>query len=57
MEILWKDFSYKFWLEPRSLRIHRAKVTALSKNNPSDKLGLTIEFSNYNGDIEIKPPE
>lgn len=57
MEILWKGFGYKFWLDRRSLRIYRAEVTALSKNNPSDKLNLVIEFSNYNGNIKISPPE
>ena len=56
MEILWKDFGYKFWLQPRSLLISKAQVTATSKNNPADKLTLLIEFKDFNSDIEIKPP-
>lgn len=56
MEILWKDFGYKFWLQPRSLLISKAQVTATSKNNPADKLTLLVEFKDFNSDIEIKPP-
>lgn len=57
MEVLWKDFNYKFWVEPGSLLIYRAVVSAVSKNNPADKMNLFVEFINYNGDIEVKPPK
>ncbi|MHB9095844.1 MAG: hypothetical protein ACYC21_14355, partial [Eubacteriales bacterium] len=57
MEILWRDFNYKFWVEPRSLLIYKAEVTAVSKNNPADKMSLLVQFSNYNGNIEITPPK
>lgn len=56
MELLWKDFEYVFWIEPRTLLIYNAKVTAVSKNKPADRLTLAVEFRNYNGDIEVKPP-
>jgi hypothetical protein len=56
MEVLWKDFRYRFWVEPRPMRIHKAEAEAVSKNDPSDKLKLVVEFHNYNGDIEIQPP-
>ncbi|MFA5882022.1 MAG: hypothetical protein WC834_07480 [Eubacteriales bacterium] len=56
MEILWKDFGYKFWLQPRSLLISKALVTATSKNNPADKLTLLVEFKDFNSNIEIRPP-
>jgi len=57
MEILWRDFRYKFWLEQRSFLVRRAEITAVSKNNPDDKMNLNVEFFNYNGNIEIKPPQ
>ena len=57
MEVLWKDFRYKFWLEPRSYLVHKGEVTAVSKNNSADKLRLVVELRNYNSDIKIKPPE
>lgn len=57
MEILWRDFNYKFWVESRSLLIYKAEVTAVSKNNPADKMSLLVQFSNYNGNIEITPPK
>jgi len=56
LEILWKDFRYRFWLEPRSLRIFRGEVAAVSKNNPSDRLNFQVEFFNYGSSIKIKPP-
>ncbi len=57
MEILWKDFRYKFWLEPRSLRLVKGEVTAVSKNDPDNKLRLVVELRNYDSNIKIKPPE
>lgn len=57
MEILWKDFQYKFFLQPRSLLIDKAEVAALSKNNPADKMKLVVEFANYNGSIQVVPPK
>ncbi len=57
MEVLWKDFRYKFWLEPRSFLVYKGEVTAVSKNNSADKLRLVVELRNYNSDIKIKPPE
>ncbi|WP_418791679.1 hypothetical protein [Phosphitispora sp. TUW77] len=57
METLWKDFKYRFWLEPRSLFIHKGEVTAVSKNGSADKLRLVVELRNYNSNIKINPPE
>lgn len=57
MEILWKDFNYKFWISPRTLLINKALVTAVSKNKLNDKLNLVVEFKNYRKKIEIEPPK
>jgi hypothetical protein len=57
MQILWKDFQYKFYLEPHKLLINKAEVSAVSKNNSSDKMKLTVEFKNYNGSIKVNPPK
>ncbi len=56
MEMLWRNFQYKFWLEPHSLRIYKAQATAENINNPSVKLNLSVEFYNYNRNIKIMPP-
>lgn len=57
MEILWRDFGYKFWISPGSLLINKAQVTAVSKNKTNDKLNLVVEFKNYRKNIEIEPPK
>lgn len=57
MQILWKDFQYKFWMEPRSLLINKVEVVAVSKNNTADKMKLVVEFKNYNGSIQVVPPK
>lgn len=57
MRILWKDFQYKFCLEPRSLLINNVEVNAVSKNNSADRIKLVVEFKNYNGSIQVDPPE
>lgn len=56
LELFWKDFEYEFWLEPRSYRISKARVTAVSKTSPDNKMELKVEFRNYNGDITLRPP-
>lgn len=56
MLILWKDFQYKFYLEPRSLLINKVEVTAISKNDPADKMKLVVEFKNFNSSIKIEAP-
>jgi hypothetical protein len=56
MDLLWRDFSYKLWIEPRSLRVFKAQIMANGKGNTSNKLKLEIDFSNYNSDIVITPP-
>lgn len=56
MEILWTNFEYKFWLNPDDLLVYKATVAATSKNNPQDKLNLTLEFSDFGETIDIKPP-
>ncbi len=55
-EALWRDFSYDIWVERDSYRIRKAVVEATSKNNADYKLVLTMEFADYNENIEIKPP-
>jgi predicted transcriptional regulator len=56
MQILWKQFQYKFYLEPRSLLINNVEVTAVSKQNSVDKLKVVVEFKNYNSSIKVVPP-
>lgn len=57
MEILWKDFGYKFWVSPGTLLVNKALVTAVSKNKPNDKLNLAVEFKNYSKEIRIEAPQ
>lgn len=55
-EALWRDFTYQVWVDPDSYLIRKALVEAVSKNNAGYKLVLTMEFKDYEGKIEIKPP-
>lgn len=57
MELLWKDFQYKLWVEPRSFLIYNAQINAVGKNNVANKLNLEVKFRKYNGDIEVKEPD
>lgn len=56
MTLLWTNFRYKLWVEPGNFLIHKAIVTAVSKNNVKDEFNLQVEFSNFNKAIVIKPP-
>lgn len=56
MEMLWQDFKYEFWLEPHSLKVASARISAVSKSNQKNQLKLELEISNYNKNIRLKPP-
>lgn len=56
MEILWRDFAYKVWVDPKELVIAKAQLTATSKNNPDTFLKLHVSFFDYNKSIKIEKP-
>jgi hypothetical protein len=55
-EALWRDFTYKIWVDRGSYRIRKAVVEATSKNNAGYRLLLTMEFKDYEKNIVIEPP-
>lgn len=55
-EALWRDFTYEILVDPDGYRIHKAVVEAVSKNNAGYKLLLTMDFWDFDKNIEIKPP-
>lgn len=57
MEIMWKDFRYKFWVNPRGLTMSKGQITAVSKNKPEDKLEVLVQFKNLDSKIQIAPPK
>lgn len=57
MEILWKNFQYKFSLEPKSLLINKVEVNAESKINSANKMKVVVEFKNYNDPVKVVPPK
>lgn len=54
-EALWRDFTYKIFVD-EEYRIYKAVVEAISKNNAGYKLLLTMDFWDFDKNIEIKPP-
>ncbi|MDD2422107.1 MAG: hypothetical protein PHU78_08225 [Heliobacteriaceae bacterium] len=53
---LWKDFRYRLWLDPWEKRLHKGVLEATSRNAPGDKLILTVEFWDYDGDVDVEVP-
>ncbi len=56
LEMWWKNFTYRFWVDKRSRMLLKAQATAENKNSPGTFLSLTVEFRDFNQKIEIKPP-
>lgn len=56
LEMWWKNFTYRFWVEARGRNLLKAMATAENKNSPGTFLTLTVEFRDYNRRIEIRPP-
>jgi len=56
LEMWWKNFTYRFWVDKRSRNLLKAWASAEHKNSPGTFLSLTVEFQDFNKKIEIKPP-
>jgi hypothetical protein len=57
LEMWWKSFTYRFWVEKRSRMLLKARATAENKNSPGTFLSLTVQLQDFNKKIEIRPPE
>lgn len=57
LEMWWKNFTYRFWVDRKNHFLLKAKATAENKNSPGAFLSLIVEFQDFNKKIEIKPPE
>ncbi len=56
LDILWKDFIYELWVDRGSGYLTAATLKATSKTNSEDKLKVSVQFSQYGGNIDVKPP-
>jgi hypothetical protein len=57
LETMWKDISYRFWIDYHKDLIRQAVLTATNKKNPSTKLTLEAKLSDFDQNIEIKAPD
>lgn len=53
----WHDFYYQLWVERGSKYIIKVSIEAIHRQNPQDKLLLTVDFYDLNKRIKIKPPQ
>ena len=56
LEIWWRDFTYRFWIDRRKHVLVKAEATAISKNSNDTSLTMTVEFWDFNKRIKITPP-
>ncbi|MCW2278628.1 hypothetical protein [Heliophilum fasciatum] len=56
LNVLWKDFHYRLWIDPWKNVICKTVVEATSRNAPNDRLLLTVEFFDYDGTHAVEPP-
>ncbi|MBC9784772.1 hypothetical protein H1S01_09640 [Heliobacterium chlorum] len=52
----WKDFYYRLWIDPVKQVLYKSTIEATSRNAPQDRLLLTIEFWDYDKQIQVEPP-
>jgi hypothetical protein len=57
LEVYWKDFYYRMWIDPDSRVLYRAEMTAVSKHNPQTELVLEVRFRDLGKPLSIKKPE
>lgn len=56
MEIWWKDFTYRFWIDRRKEQLVKAEITAVSTQSSDTSLTMTVDFKDFNKKIQIAPP-
>lgn len=56
LEIWWRDFTYRFWIDRRKQLLVKAEATAVSTQSSNTVLTMTVEFRDFNKRIKITPP-
>lgn len=56
LQLLWKDFTCRLWVDEKNLLVRKALVRAVSKNDPKDSLEFQVEIRNYGEKLELRPP-
>ncbi|MDD3889584.1 MAG: hypothetical protein PHR65_06645 [Syntrophomonadaceae bacterium] len=54
---LWQDFSYELWIDYEAKLIKKAVLSANNKQSPGTRLNLKVQFSDFNKNIKIEPPD
>lgn len=57
LDIAFTDFSYEIWVNPEDKRIAKTAISAVSKTNERETLEITLEFFDYDQEINIQPPQ
>lgn len=57
LQVLWEDFNFKFWIDQQQHLLRKGELTAKSKNNSKSFLSITVEFYDYNEEINFEVPE
>ncbi|HWP96771.1 MAG TPA: hypothetical protein VN426_07960 [Syntrophomonadaceae bacterium] len=57
LETMWKDISYKFWIDYHNDWIKQAVLTATNKKNPGTTLTVEVKLNDFDRNIEIKAPD
>lgn len=57
LETMWKDVSYRFWIDYKKNLIRQAVLTATNKKNLNTRLKLEVKLKDFDRNIEIKPPD
>jgi len=55
LEVLWKDFTYTIWVD-KSGTLAKAEINAVNKQHGNYRLIMSVDFSDYNKELVIKPP-
>jgi hypothetical protein len=56
LEIWWKDFTYRFWIDRRKEQLIKAEIRAVSTQSSDTSLTMAVEFKDFNKKIKINPP-
>lgn len=57
LESLWKDFSYRLWIDYKKRVIRKAALEATNKQMPHTRLSIKVEFFDINQPIKLEPPD
>ncbi len=57
LDSIWQDFSCTLWIDYEQNLVKQVSLQAINRNNPQTSLDITAQFSQFDQEMTIEPPD